>query len=250
MITSMEEFRAYIKQELGAPVVCVEVSNDQLNNAINKAYKYFSRYMYGEGLYEDFIKLQVTSGTSAYSLSGIEDAMDIDFSSCCNLNALFTPANLFTQPYISHSNYNSFGSSLNGNYGYNATGGLELAEWDIAMGYLKDWKERFCKTYRVDYRQGPGILQLVPTPMTSGTALIRVYKKESAMDLYNHIFFQELACAFARIQWGNNIGKYSITLPGGGTMNGAEILQFGIAERDRILERLETEGEPNDFYVA
>ncbi len=51
-VTSLSEMRDYVKRELGAPVNCIELTDDQVDQSIENAIAMFTRYMYGEGLYE------------------------------------------------------------------------------------------------------------------------------------------------------------------------------------------------------
>ena len=92
-------------------------------------------------------------------------------------------------------------------------------------------------------------MTLIPTPNQSGTVLLEVVKREESRFLYNNELVKELSIAEAKIQWGQNLGKYSMTLPSGGTINFERILDEGNTERDKVRERILAESEPPMFMI-
>lgn len=249
-ITSLSDMRDYVKRSLGAPINCIEMDNDQIDQVITDAIDVFTRYMYGEGVYEDYFGFTLNAYTSAYNMSAyyddsIEDVIDLDiYQGFRYLDSQFGTFDAFGGQYP--ATYNSQFSTSK------AWGeGRVLAGADIALMYGEEWRNQFVTTYRCDYRQGTRDLIITPTPTTSGVGLLTVFRKEKAINLYNHILVKKLATAYALKLWGGlNLGKYNVTLPGGGTINFQEIYQMGLREEEYWLDRIMSEGEPCDFFIG
>ena len=281
-ITTLVEFRDYIKRELGAPVLCPEISDDQIDQQICNAVDWYTRYAYGEGVYQDYLGFCVSAGVSAYDLSTIYDGNitdTIDFN--LDRGQFFTQrffgaensvpggvvgtGNAF---YPSHGFLYSYSGNGYGTQGYyggggggsgpnGATGGGVYNGGDSALGgyyaYASSvdmWKEMFQRRYRVDYSPAQKVIRFAPTPTKTEIGLLTVYVKEKAELLYCNILVRKLATAYAMKQWGLHLLKYSLTLPGGGTVNGSEIFQNGLAMEQDIVERIEREAEPPDFFIG
>ena len=243
-ITTIEEFRDYVKIELGAPVICVEVSNDQIDHSIFKAIDVFNRYNYSEGNYEDFIVVSVSAGTSAYDMpSDISEAIEFVIQDSKGINTLFTNQhNLLYNDWVVNGNYP-------GGNGSNNYSGLELAQYDTSMMQLQEVKDRFGSLYRAVINPNTKKLNLVPTPQENGTALVNVYRKTSALTLYNNFLVRELAVAYTMKIWGRNLKKTVIQLPGGGSVNGDSIFQDAKEDIERIIEDIKGETEQGEFWI-
>ena len=50
--------------------------------------------------------------------------------------------------------------------------------------------------------------------------------------------------------WGRILKKYNVTLPGGATINGADIYNDGVAEEEKVMERIYSEGEHPSFFIG
>jgi hypothetical protein len=71
-------------------------------------------------------------------------------------------------------------------------------------------------------------------------------------EIYTDEFVREYACNLLKMQWGQNLKKFSgISLPGGVTLNGQQIYDEAKAELDVLRERVKKEFElPPDFLVG
>ena len=234
-ITTLPAMRDYIYNQLGAPVITVEIATTQLDQIIEDSIELFNRYNYGEGSHKDYLVINLSADTQDYSLSGqeVNDVVDMLLSETTGgLNTLFTPINLFYngQSPVSSSAY--------------------LSDYYTAMTHLKQITDTLSTQFKVDYIQSQEILRIVPTPEVDLVAMIEVYKKETAQYLYNHILVKQLCVAKAKILWGGNLGKYSMQLPGGGTINFSEIKSEGKEELERVMVDIKAESEPIDFFLG
>jgi len=80
----------------------------------------------------------------------------------------------------------------------------------------------------------------------------RILDPETWKAVYNDIFLKRYATALIKRQWGNNMKKFAgIQLPGGVTLNGAEIYGEAETEIQKIEEEMQMRYElPPDFQVG
>ena len=247
-ITDLAGMRQYVLRKLGSPVIQVEMSIEQLEDAIYDSVQFFSTHHTGEGNYRDFMGLAFEVGTSAYDMSNLNIEAVIDTHLTFQqdgISTLFTNThNLLYEDWVVNGGYP--GGPGGGQYG---AAGMVLAGYEVAMNYLEDIRDTFTRIYHAQYSSSREEILITPTPTIAGVALIEVFKRESAANLYNHELVKALSVAEAKIQWGQNLRKYSMTLPSGGTINWSEILSEGREDKERIQERIIGESEFPMFFI-
>ena len=67
-IQNMAQMRNYVKMMLGSPVICVEISDEQLNYIIGDAIRYVQRYYFGQGNYRDYLVMELVPGQTHYKI--------------------------------------------------------------------------------------------------------------------------------------------------------------------------------------
>lgn len=230
-ITNLLEMRDYLKRTLGSPVICVEVTDDQYDDIIYDSVQTLYRYLYEETTDRTYMAFPVTSGTSAYTLDDtILDVVDFNMMNWFDdINVLHSPTHMLL--------YNDWVEK--GNYpGGPGGGGASLVSYDFAMTYFKEVQNQFSPAYTADYNNLTNKLSITPTPKQNGMGLLQVFKKVDAANIYNHPIMKALCEGKARFRWGSNIGKYSVQMPGGGTMNGSEIKSDGKTQIDETMALL------------
>ncbi len=235
-ITTLDGFVSYIKVKLGDPVVCVELDDSQIEQCIEDVIQEFQRYNSGEGNYEDYMTLTLTSGVDEYSLSGSDvlNAIDFKLSSVAGqLNTLFSPINFALSDFLAQGVITSMG----------------LINYHTAMTVVKEIDNYFGVRFRVDFRPATQTVKVIPTPNEEYMGVIHVYRAETAVNLYNNPLVKRLAVARCKILWGEILSKITMTLPGGGTLNGAEIIARGKEEEEKALADIKDEGEPPTFFI-
>lgn len=257
-ITTLTGMRNYIKKMLGNPVINVEVDDDQFDQVIDDTIQIMNRYNYGDGSYLDYAIFTTTADQSEYTLSAnygygdVEEMYDFYLSLGTNgstyngINSLFTPTHILLQEVQNHQGM--FGTNPY-NYG-SVQPGLEMTSYQIAMMYLETINELIGKIYTVQWRSQRNVLHITPTPQAAYTGILAFYRRETAANLYNHVLVKKLAVAKAKILWGNHLRKYSIQMPGGGTINGSEIIQEGKEEEREAMESIRFESNPTDFFIG
>ena len=238
-IIDMSTFVDYIKLELGAPVINIELTDLQIQEKIQDSVELFQRYNYGEGNYKDYLIFTLSAGVNEYSLSGTDIIQTIDFamsSSAGGINTLFSPTNILASDLIA--------SMQSGG------GNLALSSYQSAMMYLKEIDNMFGKSFNVDYRPGSQILRVTPTPNVEYVGVLQVYKKETSLILYKNPLLKRLAISNTKMLWGEILSKHSVTLPGGSTINGTDIYSRAKEDFDLTLENIKQESEPPIFFIG
>lgn len=249
VITNEAEFISYAKLMLGNPVINVEIDDSQYSQVIYDSVQLFHRYSYGEGNVKDVLALPLVSGTSAYQLPDNIDSV-IDFlmsNQQGSINTLFTPQhNLLYNDWI-NGNYPGGGGST-GQAGLG--GAMVMGNFYITMTYLKEIEEVFGRKYYCDLDPNTKIVRVYPTPLENTVGLMIVWKKADAINLYNHPLVKRLVLAKLKQLWGNHLKKYTMTLPGGGTMTGNELTQEGRDDEKEVMSDIKSETEPPIFMVG
>jgi len=244
-ITTMEQFRDYIKTQLGYPVINVEVSNTQINNIITDSVDFFNKFNTAEGSTFEYAIFNVSAGVSEYVMSGVEGAFDLELSlGIDGINTLFSPSH-----ELLYSDFVRKGSIFGGDTP-DYSPGMVLTSWESAMTFLQEVKNKFGKRYTVKHNPNTQILTVHPTPGQNGTGILYLYRQEEAVNLYNHPLMKELTIARTRELWGHILGKSILTMPDGITLNGVAIQSKGEADRLRIEQDIKDQSEPPDFFMG
>lgn len=243
-----DEFYTAVKQLLGAPVINIEITSGQYDAVFEEAIEEFRLYGDGAGgSYEDYAFLTVTSGVSAYpatsanGLEGIIAVKEYTFpGGLGNVNQIFTSEhNLLTDQSGRFRLFNTEDQSF----------GLQLASYQAAMQYLELVKELLSKEYIVKWRQQDESIIVTPTPKDTTTGLLTLYRGETELNIMNNVLFKNLFKAKLKHLWGSNLGKYAVTMPGGGTVNYDRIIEEAIAEEEKALNEIKSQAFPTPFSI-
>jgi hypothetical protein len=254
-ITTLTEMKDYVLTQLGFPVLNIEVSDSQLEQAIIDSCQDFSRYNYDEGSYRDYFIFQATAGVMDYPVSSVRDfttsaTLDNvqyiwDFSVSFGLdgiNTLFSPTHiLLYDQYVNQGGYPGGPGTMGGT-------GLMLTNYATAMVYLEMINEMFGKMYSVDYIPGRDIIRITPTPATDLVGVLILWRSQYMQNIYNNPLVKKLAVARAGIRWIRNISKFTGTMPDGLAVNESRLTEYK-EEEEKWLERMFDESEPPDFQV-
>lgn len=243
-ITSLALMRQYVLRKLGSPVIQVELSTDQLEQAIEDSVQYFQIHNTGEGNYTDFLGLELQNGVSAYDVSdmNIEATIDTYLTFDSNgISTLFTTThNLLYHDWVTLGNYPGSGRG---------TAGMALAGYEIAINYLEDIKDTFDRIYHAQYSRAREEILITPTPTITGIALLEVYRREVAENLYNNELVKALSVVESEIQWAKNLRKHTWNLPGGGGINWQEMMSDAREDKKELQQRIIDESAGPAFFI-
>jgi hypothetical protein len=116
--------------------------------------------------------------------------------------------------------------------------------------YMQQMKQMFGKMHIVKYNSTAQKLIVTPTPQECCIATLKVYRKSDTEKLYNNPLLKKIAVARAKVQWGLQIGKYTMTMPDGSSMNGFDIMNKGYEDEEKWFDEMRLESEPCDFFVG
>lgn len=246
---SREDLYGAVQVLLGMPVNNVEVDIEQYEANFNSCFDQFVLEGYGDGgSYEAYSVVTIPAYTSAITTSALglgEITAVKDFSvrsGLGNVNQLFTAEhNILTDQ---NGKFRLFNNDYSGN-----TPGLELASYEGAMQYLKLTSQMLSKEYTASLREMEQELLIRPTPKTDITGLLTYVKRETELNIMNNVLFRDLFKAAIKRQLGENLGKYSISLPGSGSVNYDRIISDAKEEYKEALDRIKQQAFPPEFSI-
>lgn len=250
MIQNMAQMRNYIKLMLGSPVICVEISDEQLNYIIGDCIRYIQKYYFQQGNFRDYLILELQPGKTHYKIcQELESVVDFQTASWLgDINELFTlPHNALYDSVMSMNTSSIFRGSC---YGNSASFGNVLGHWNSALMWLEQAKLDFGESYQVRYNEKEKELSIWPSPRKPVRGIMEVYKRQRSVKIFNDIMFRKMVVARAGMVWTNALRKYSITLAGGGQLNGDSLYSSYKEEYDYCLENIRLESTTGEFWMS
>ena len=247
-IQNVAQMRNYIKMMLGAPVICIEISDQQLNFIIADTVKYMWKYYFREGNYRDYLVMDLVPGKSHYKICDeLESIVDFQVS-----DWMGTINDLFTLPHNAlYNTVMSMGSSFTGSCYSNAGGfGDVLGHWNAALVWLEQAKMDFGESYTVRYNEKEKELSVWPQPDHPVRGLMEVYKRQKSSKLFNDVIFRRMVVARAGMIWTNALRKYTLSISGGGSLNADSLYSSYKEEWDDCREQIRLESPLGFFEIA
>ena len=267
----------YCLRQLGAPVLEINVDDDQIDDLVDDAIQYFNERHY-DGVEKMYLKYQITQddvdrgqakGTSGVgivtttatstSISGYGTTTSSFYETS---NFIQVPDSVIGVERIFKFDTNSISGGmfsikyqlfLNDLYYFNS---VELLQYAMTKSYLEDIDFLLTpdKQIRFNKRQDRLYLDIDWGSQTAGEFMVlecyRALDPESFTQIYNDSWMKQYLTALIKRQWGRNLSKFrGVKLPGGIELNGGEILQQAESELSDIKSRMMSEYElpPLDF---
>ena len=265
----------YCLRKLGAPVLEINVDDDQIDDLVDDAIQYFNERHF-DGVERMYLKYEITEDDISRGKAGGEGGVGIvTTSASSNIVGTSTTFN-----YYENSNYiqvpdsvvgiekifkvdtSSISSGmfsikyqlfLNDLYYFNS---VELLQYAMVKSYLEDIDFLLTtdKQIRFNKRQDRLYLDLDWSSQTAGTYLVldcfRALDPDNFNQVYNDSFVKLYLTALIKRQWGQNLIKFNgVRLPGGIELNGRQIYDDAIREIEEIKQRMTMDYElpPLDF---
>ena len=271
----------YCLRQLGAPVLEINVDDDQIDDLVDDAIQYFNERHF-DGVEKMYLKYKITQddidrgigaesagSTTADSITGVgvvnttaTDTFGNTFNFYENSNYIQVPDSVIGVEKIFKFDTSSISGSmfsikyqlfLNDLYYFNS---VELLQYAMVKSYLEDIDFLLTTDAQIRFnkRQDRLYLDIDWGAQTVGDFLIlecyRALDPASFTQIYNDSFMKRYLTALIKRQWGRNLSKFrGVKLPGGIEMNGGEILQQAESELSDIKSRMTMEYElpPLDF---
>ena len=271
----------YCLRQLGAPVLEINVDDDQIDDLVDDAIQYFNERHF-DGVEKMYLKYKITQddidrgigaesagSNTTNSVSGVgivtttaTSTVGTTFDFYENSNYIQVPDSVigvekifkFDTSSISGSMYSiKYQLFLNDLYYFNS---VELLQYAMVKSYLEDIDFLLTTDAQIRFnkRQDRLYLDIDWGAQTVGDFLIlecyRALDPASFTQIYNDSFMKRYLTALIKRQWGRNLSKFrGVKLPGGIELNGGEILQQAESELSDIRSRMTMEYElpPLDF---
>lgn len=249
-IDNIAQMRTYVLQQLGSPVICVELSTEQLDNCILDCVRYVQRYYMDVGSYRDYLKMELKRGVTHYKIcQELESVVSFELTSwlASGINDLFTVSHNLLYNEMNSLNGWQFAGSCWGN---NSSYGDVLGSWNASLMWLKEIKNDFAASFQVRYNNLEHELSVWPTPKHDVVGLMYVYRRQTASKIFNNPIFRRMVVAAAGKVWANALSKYNLTLAGGGTLNATQLYSTYQTEYDWCIERIDKESPNGYFFVG
>jgi hypothetical protein len=267
----------YCLRQLGAPVLEINVDDDQIDDLVDDAIQYFNERHY-DGVEKMYLKYKITeddvnrgkaSGTSGVGIvttTGTSTSISGYGTTTSNFyetsNFIQVPDSVIGIEKIFKFDTSSISGGmfsikyqlfLNDLYYFNS---VELLQYSMTKSYLEDIDHLLTtdKQVRFNKRQDRLYLDIDWGSQPKDEFIViecyRALDPESFTQIYNDSFMKLYLTALIKRQWGRNLSKFrGVKLPGGIELNGGEILQQAESEIADIRSRMMSEFElpPLDF---
>ena len=269
--TTRKEFKDYCLRQLGAPVLEINVDDDQVDDLIDDALQLFNERHF-DGVERMYLKYKVTQDdidrgkadpttgvgivTTTANSTNVSGVGTMSFNWYENSNFLQVPESVIGVEKIFKFDTSSISGGmfsikyqlfLNDLYYFNS---IELLQYTMVKTYLEDIDFLLTtdKQIRFNQRQDRLYLDIDWASEEAGTYFVldcyRLLDPTTFTGVWNDSFLKRYATALIKRQWGQNLIKFrGVKLPGGIEFNGREIYDDGQREIDYIREKMSSEYE-------
>ena len=256
------EFKDYCLRQLGAPVLEINLDDDQIDDRIDDALQYFHERHYdgSEKMYlkhkftEDdvtrFTTQNETASTAAPDATGWENRKNFleipehvfGISRVYGISSSFVRNSLFglnNQYYLMDLFSYTSGTGL-------AFGGVDMVNYYMVNQHFETI-DMIINTgslvgYRFNTRADRLYIDIDPDRIVKDQMLIidcmRALDPATYTQVWDDYFLKKYATALLKKQWGQNLIKFNgVQLPGGVSINGMQIYKEACEEIDELMEK-------------
>ena len=246
------ELEEYCLRKLGAPVIDINVADEQIDDRIDEALEMYQEY-HSDAVVKTYFKHLVT-------------ATDVTNKYIPVPNSILYVTHLFPLRPGSSSSAGMFdikyqmmlNDMINMN---NFSGGLNY--YTQMQQYLELLNMALSGTPQVSYQRrqnrlhifgdfGTGDIVAGSYLVAEAYAIVDPATTSGTKSIFNDLWLKAYATALIKKQWGSNLMKFEgMTLPGGVMLNGRQIYDDATVEIQALEEKLRLEYElPIDFYIG
>lgn len=244
-VTSREQLKDYCLRQLGAPVIEINVDDDQVEDRIDDAFQFYREYHF-DAVEKLYLKHEITANNISNQYIEISNAV-IGVERVFPFMNKSTGTNIFDIKYqiLINDLYTLMSTDLI--YYTAVRQELELIN-QLLVGQKPIRFNRHMNRLYIDMDWAADVVE--------GTYIIvecwRILDPDVYTDVYNDMFLKRYATAQIKKQWGNNLKKFAgVQLPGGVTLNGEIIYQEATEEIRQIETEIQSRFElPVDMFVG
>ena len=260
--TTREELKQYALRKLGAPVIQINVDDEQLEDSLDDAIQMFNEYHF-DGVERALFKHEITAediengyiDTNDINLVGPNDYDQVaDGKSIVSVTKVFqfdqggAGSNMFSVRYQ---------MALNDTYGLRYGG--DMTNYYITQTYIKLLADFLDPEKQVRFSRVTNKLYIdmnwKDLVSVGDFLVIDCYVALNPNDypeIYNDILLKRYVTASFKKQWASNLNKYqNISLPGGVQFNADTLMSSAMEEMNQIEETMQDKYElPPDFFTG
>ena len=274
---SRQQLIDYCLRRLGAPVLEINVDDDQIDDLVDDALQYFQERHF-DGVERMFLKYKITQEDLDRGRAKNTDGVGIVTTTATSTNisgygtvssSFYETSNFIQVPdsVIGIEKIFKFDTSsisggmfsikyqlfLNDLYYFNS---VELLQYAMVKTYLEDIDFLLTpdKQIRYNKRQDRLYLDIDWGSASLDTYFVidcyRILDPDNYTNVYNDSFLKQYLTSLIKRQWGQNLIKFrGVKLPGGIELNGREIYEDAERELENISQRMSMDYElpPYDF---
>ena len=246
--TTRDTFKEYIKRRLGHPVTEINVDENQMEDRIDDALRFWQEYHF-DGTEKLFVTHEVTPDD--ITLKYLDLGTDLN-------NSIIGISRILTSSGTESGMFNvRYQMAFNDMATYSTRGVREMSNYWMRMSHLnmiqdmlegmKDIRfNRITNKVYIDWNWAVDV-------KAGDRIVLESYQKVGdTAELWGNSFLKNYATALVKEQWGMNLSKFEgVQLPGGVTLNGRAILEDARAEVAALKEQMSLSYElPVDFLVG
>ena len=259
--SSRQELVDYCKRQLGAPVLEINVADEQIDDLVDDALQYFHERHF-DGVSQTYLKYEITQedidrgrgnvgiATTTATTTIVGAATTFSFDE--NSNYLQVPPSIIgVNKIFKFDGTNSISNNmfsvkyqlfLNDIYFWGST---EMLTYAMTKTYLEDIDFLLTteKQIRFNQRMDRLYLDIDWASASVGQYIVidcwRLLDPNDFTRVYNDSFLKKYLTILIKKQWGQNLIKFQgVNLPGGIELNGRQIYDDAQRELDQLMERM------------
>lgn len=243
-VSSREELKQYCLRELGAPLIKINVADEQLEDRLDEGIEYFREY-HSDGVEKMYLKHEVTAEDITNKYLPVSDLV-YGITRVIPLSSGRSSSNIFDVQYQLrlHDLYNLSSTSLI----YYTTAMEHLATLNhVLNGHQLIRFNRFKNKLELDAKWGSSIVE-------GQYIIIEAYRAldpEEYTRTYSNPWLKKYVTALFKRQWGANLSKFSnMQLPGGVMIDGKSIYREALDEITELEKDLTENSAPLEFFTG
>lgn len=270
--STRQELVDYCLRRLGAPVLEINVDDDQIDDLVDDALQYFHERHF-DGVERMYLKYQITqedidrgrgkgeNGVGIVTTTGTSNT-NLSFDFYESSNYIQVPDSVIGIEKIFKFDTSSISGGmfsikyqlfLNDLYYFNS---INLLQYAMTKSYLEDIDFLLTtdKQVRFNKRQNRLYLDIDWGAQNVGKFIVidcyRILDPNDFTKVYNDSFLKQYLTSLIKRQWGQNLIKFrGVKLPGGVELNGRELYNDAQRELDNLKQKMASEYElpPYDF---
>lgn len=226
-----------IRGRLGFPTQRVELTSDQIDEAINSALQLIRKYS-GYGYHREYFFLNLKPNQQKYRLTD----RCAGFNKVTGVNYVYRLRSGFLNGNLSRGGYDIYGyAALQHLY---KTGTFDMLSYHLVSSYIEDMQIMFADHITYDWNETYRELRLYHAIYDKERVLLDTYIERTEQDLFvnreTREWIKRWAIAECKVVLSQVRGKFQ-TLPGPNgstTLNSQELITQGETEKTQLLEEL------------